>query len=76
MQGNAKSCQSPNMAITSLSPGLLRIDRQIPTTLQLQFGTQTDTITSEQVSIREGVQRVWCSRYRALNAPALTLPNR
>ncbi len=35
MQGHAKNCQSPNMAITSLRPGFLRIDRQIPTTLQL-----------------------------------------
>ncbi len=42
------------MAIATIRPGHLRIDRQTPAPLQFQLGTQTNTITSEHVGTCEG----------------------
>ncbi len=42
------------MATVYLHQGHLRIDRQAPTSLQLQLGTQTNPITPMHVGTREG----------------------
>ncbi len=43
------------MAIATIRPGHLRIDRQTPASLQFHPCTQTNTITSEHVGTCEGL---------------------